>query len=485
MVVAIFLHAAHRTGLDPMTSTTELTDESAVDIAETCESLVECLERDDSESQVTDEVTRRLENLHAADQARILDRLPLENRERLFSLLDPELAADVVENLSEGQAAAIVGDLSPGVAADVCEQMHSETRADVLGDLDPADAKAVIAEMQPVEAEQARRLTQYADDVAGGLMATEFLSVASDATVGQVIDKLTDGADEYRDFDVQYVYVTDAEQRLVGVLPLREIVLSKRTRAVSDVMIGSPLALADTTDLDHLEDFFDDHAFFGVPIVNAAGALLGIVRRSSVEQALANLADDRYRKSQGLVAEELRSMPLFLRSRRRLAWLSANILLNAIAASVIIAFEGTLKQVIALAVFLPIISDMSGCSGGQAVAVTMRELSLGLARPADLLRVWRKEAAVGVINGICLGLLLGLGGFLMYDNLWLGAVVGTALCVNTLVAVSIGGCIPLVLKRFNFDPAVASGPLLTTVTDMCGFFIVLGLATAFLAKLVG
>ena len=177
-------------------------------------------------------------------------------------------------------------------------------------------------------------------------------------------------------------------------------------------------------------------------------------------------------------------MPLAVRSRRRLAWLSVNILLNVLAASVIAAFQDTLSAVIALAMFMPIISDMSGCSGNQAVAVTMRELSLGLARPSDFMRVWLKELSVGLINGAALGVLIGIIGWMWQGNVWLGAVVGVALAINTLVAVSIGGCVPLLLKRFGFDPAVASGPLLTTVTDMCGFFLVLGLANAILDKLV-
>ena len=149
----------------------------------------------------------------------------------------------------------------------------------------------------------------------------------------------------------------------------------------------------------------------------------------------------------------------------------------AIAASVIAFYEDTLTAVIALAVFLPIVSDMSGCSGNQAVAVSMRGLTLGAALPRDVLRVWRKEAIVGIINGLALGLLLGLAAWAWKGNAVLGLVVGAALAINTIVAVSIGGTVPLLLKRFKFDPAVASGPLLTTVTDMCGFFLLLSLAS--------
>ena len=175
-------------------------------------------------------------------------------------------------------------------------------------------------------------------------------------------------------------------------------------------------------------------------------------------------------------------MPMLVRSRRRPSWLSVNILLNIVAASVIAFYEDTLSALIALAVFLPIVSDMSGCSGNQAVAVSMRELTLGAASPRDVMRVWGKEVSVGLLNGIALGSLLGLAAWAWKGIPVLGLVVGLALAINTVVAVSIGGTVPLMLKRVGVDPAVASGPLLTT--DMCGFFLVLSLATVAMPYLV-
>jgi magnesium transporter len=147
------------------------------------------------------------------------------------------------------------------------------------------------------------------------------------------------------------------------------------------------------------------------------------------------------------------------------------------AASVIAFFQDTLSAVIALAIFLPIVSDMSGCSGNQAIAVSMRELTLGIIRPRDALHVWWQEASVGMLNGLALGVLLGVATYLWQGNAIFGAVIGVALALNTLVAVSIGGTVPLLLKGIRADPAIASGPVLTTITDMCGFFLVLGLAT--------
>jgi len=176
-------------------------------------------------------------------------------------------------------------------------------------------------------------------------------------------------------------------------------------------------------------------------------------------------------------------MPLLVRSGRRLSFLSLNIFLNIAAASVIVLYQDTLAAMIALAVFLPIISDMSGCSGNQAVAVSIRELALGLVRPREFVRVLVKESSLGVMNGIALGLILGVVAVLWKKNLYLGLVVGAALGLNTLVAVTLGGLLPLVLKRLRVDPALVSGPLLTTVTDMCGFFFTLYFATALLSRL--
>ena len=176
-------------------------------------------------------------------------------------------------------------------------------------------------------------------------------------------------------------------------------------------------------------------------------------------------------------------MPLLARSGRRLSWLSLNIVLNIAAASVIALYQDTLTAVIALAVFLPMVSDMSGCSGNQAVAVSMRELSLGLVRPTEIMRVLGKEISLGILNGLALGILLGGVAYLWKGNPFLGLVVGGALAVNTIVAVCLGGLIPLLLKRIKLDPALVSSPLLTTVTDMCGFFFVLSFASLLINRL--
>jgi len=427
-----------------------------------------------------------LEALPDGEAILAVSRLSEDDQAALLTTLDPEEAADLVEQMPDAQAVEVIERLEPEAAAAIVDELPSDEQADLLGDLNREDAEAILNEMSPKDARDARELVQYADDVAGGLMVKEFLSYAQDSTVADVLADMQTNAETYQDYDVQYAYVTAARDRLVGVLRLRDLLLARRTQPINSIMIGDPQTVRDMSPLDDLRATFDRYQFYGVPVVNDAGALVGVVQRADVEEALADRSDSDFLKSQGIVGgEELRTMPLLLRSRRRLAWLSVNIVLNIIAASVIAMYQETLAAVIALAVFLPIISDMSGCSGNQAVAVTMRELTLGLVRPTELMRVWLKEASVGVINGVVLGLLIAAAAWFWKGNAFLGLVVGGAMAANTLVAVSIGGVVPLLLRRFNLDPALASGPILTTITDMCGFFLILSLAAAALPLLTG
>jgi len=278
--------------------------------------------------------------------------------------------------------------------------------------------------------------------------------------------------------------VLNPRGRLVGVVSLRNLLLSLKATPLTEIMTA-PITVSPDLRLEELGGFFETHPFMGAPVVDDDQRLLGVVSRTAIAEAALERADSDQLKVQGVVGDELRSMPVVFRARRRLAWLSINIVLNIIAVSVIALYEETLAAVIALAVFLPIVSDMSGCSGNQAVAVSLRELTLGTIKPVDALLVWTKEVGVGLINGLVLGLLLAVAACLWKGNPWLGVVVGGALATNTTIAVSLGGTVPLFLKRLGVDPAVASGPVLTTVTDMVGFFLVLSFAAMMMPLLQG
>jgi len=423
-----------------------------------------------------EELNGLVNELEPAQRIRAFSRIDGDEQAEMMHLIAPEFAADILGDLPDSHAAELIERIDAEQAADIVEELSSDEGADLLAGIGTASAEAILVEMEPDSAGRVRELIAYPEDVAGGLMGTEEYASAASATVGDFLDGFRANRHE-RGYLPQRVVLVDADRKLTGAVEIAEVLLADRATPLS-ALSAPVVAVSDLADLDALEDYFERYETLGAPVVNARGQLVGRLRRRAVYDALAERSQEDQLKVQGIVGgEELRSMPALTRSRRRLSWLGINILLNIMAASVIAYFEDTLSAVIALAVFLPIVSDMSGCSGNQAVAVSMRELTLGVISPRDAFRVWWKEASIGMLNGLMLGCLLGIVAYIWQGNGALGLVVGVALALNTVVAVSIGGTVPLLLKGLRADPAVASGPVLTTITDICGFFFVLGFAT--------
>jgi magnesium transporter len=432
------------------------------------------------------QITGLLESLQPVEIARSISRLAKEQQTRLIELLGPRQAAAVISEILDFGSADIVNRLPSDQAAPIVKEMARDQQAGLLRKIREDDAETILQEIKPRKAQKIRKLMSYPDNTAGALMITEYVSYDIRLQVKDVLDDLRQHGEQYSDYDIQYAYVVDDTGKLVGVLRLRDLLMAPRHQQIHEVMLKAPLSVNVQTSLRDLREFFRQYTFLGVPVVDDSGNLVGVIRSSSVREAANKRNNQLFLKFAGIVGgEEFRSMPLVKRSSRRLSWLSINIVLNIIAASVIALYQDTLEKAIVLAVFLPIISDMSGCSGNQAVAVSIRELTLGLVRPKELLRVLTKECSIGLINGLVLGFLLGAAAMLWKGNPYLGLIVGAALAANTFVAVSFGGLVPLILRGLRTDPALASGPLLTTITDMCGFFFVLSFASFLLPRLSG
>jgi magnesium transporter len=427
-----------------------------------------------------------LEDLATVDLTRAFSRLDKDGQIRLLEIIGYEKSAGLIAKISDVGVPNIFAQLPQAQAVPIVEEMPSDRQADVLQKLNEDYAESILQDMEAVSAQKIRQLMRYPENTAGGLMITEYLHYTGQQRIKDVLDDLQRHSEIYSDFDVQYVYVVSDSGKLVGVLRLRDLLLTPKDKPIIEIMIKKPLKVEVDASLQALRDFFRQYSFLAAPVTDSQGNLVGVVRSSSVRDAANKQNNQLFLKFAGIVGgEEFRTMSLFRRSSRRLSWLSINIILNIIAASVIALYQDTLEKAIVLAVFLPIISDMSGCSGNQAVAVSIRELTLGLVRPREILRVLSKESAIGIINGIVLGCLLGGAALLWKGNPYLGLVVGAALAANTFVAVSFGGLVPLMLRGMRTDPALASGPLLTTITDMCGFFFVLSFASFMLPKLSG
>lgn len=431
-------------------------------------------------------VVEFLQNLPPEDTAYTLSHLSEENRTAMFALLSthkPELAADLLEHFVDEHAAEMLEQLEPHEAAAIFDEMDSDEQVDVLGELHEDDAEAILQKMDPEEALDTRERMQYDGDTAGGLMITEYLAYHNDDTVRHVTVDLQEHAELYGEYEVRYVYTIDHDGNLTGVVPMRSILLVRPTEPINRVQIPEPVMVKVDASLDELHDLFDRVDLTAVPVVHE-GKLVGVVQRAAVQEAIGERESEQFLRFGGIIGgEELRSMTVGSRAMRRLAFLLPIMALMMISASIIAAFHETVAALPILAAFLPVIGGLCGSGGNQAVAVSIRELSLGLIGPGDFSRVLIKEAMVAVVIGLGLGLVLAMIVLVWRHNLYLALVLGGSLPAVIVVALSLGGTVPVLLKKVGVDPAMASGPIVTTIVDLVGYFVVLALATLMMSKL--
>jgi magnesium transporter len=421
-----------------------------------------------------------LESVGHYDAAWALGRFPVEERTRMLSLLSAQTGARIFEELAMPLQVQLLRLGRLPVLEEILRHLDSDDAADVLGALEPAEKERWLATLPSQEKTEAQSLLAYASDTAGGLMAKEYVSVPVTLTAGEVVNRLQAMAPSFEHMRVTYVYAVDDAGVLKGVLPMRDLALRPRETPVASFMVTAVATMPAGASKREVAELFRERNLLALPVVTEDHKLVGIITADDVMDVIQELANEEMLKISGVSLEESRERPIATTIRGRFSWLALNILLNLISASVIAFYEHTLQAVIALAFFLPIISDMSGTSGMQAVVVSVRDLALQRILPRDYFRVLRYEITIGFLNGLALGAIIGIVAYLLKGIPMLGAVVALSLWINTVISVIVGGVIPLALKRLGFDPALSSGPILTTVTDMMGFFILLSLATFWL-----
>lgn len=407
-----------------------------------------------------------------------------ERRTALFTLLaehDADLGADLLEHFDDAYAADLVSALEVADAAAIVDEMDSDEQADVIGELDEHDAEAILDAMSPEEANDTRRRLRYDENTAGGLMITEYLHYPVEWTVEQVAEDLREHGEAYGEYEVRYVYATDGRGGLAGTVPMRQLVMAPRGTPVAQLAVEFPSTVSVDAHTDALEDLFDRIDLSAVPVLDDERKLCGVVQRAAVQEARGEAAEEDLAKVGGIVGgEELRSMPVVARAVRRLMFLVPIMLLMMVSAGVISLFRDTVQQVPLIAAFLPLVAGLCGSGGNQAVAVSMREISLGLIKPVDVGRVAVLEALPALINGAALGILIFGVVFFWEHDATLALVIAAAVPTTILLAAIIGGGVPLVLRRVGLDPAMASGPVVTTLVDLVAYFTVLVLATLLL-----
>ncbi|XAL99851.1 magnesium transporter [Phycisphaeraceae bacterium D3-23] len=433
-----------------------------------------------------DAVASFLHLLPPEDTAYTVSHLTEDTRTQMLSLLsehDAPLAADLLEHFVDEHAAEMIEQLEPDTAALIVDEMDSDEQVDVLAEMDDADAEAILAEMTPEEAHDTRKRLEYDEDTAGGLMITEYLAYHEDQPVREVTVDLQENAEQYGEYEVRYVYAIDTAGRLTGVVPLRSILLVPPTRPIVSIKVDEAMTVNVDTHLDDLHDLFDRVDLFAIPVLDQ-GKLVGVVQRASVQEAVGDREAEQFLRFGGIIGgEELRSMSIGSRAARRLTFLLPIMLLLLASASIIALFEGTVKELPILAAFLPVVAGICGSGGNQAVAVSIRELSLGLIGPGDFRRVLFKELVVAGLIGLGLGAVLFVIVLVWMQSLYLALLLGVSIPFVVTVSKCIGGTVPVLLKKIGVDPAMAAGPIVTTVVDLVGFFTVLMLASLMLEKL--
>lgn len=411
---------------------------------------------------------------HEADLGDLLEALDADERADLIRLLGADFDFTALIEVDDTIREQILDELTPEVVAEGVRELESDDAVYILEDLDEADQKAVLDQIPVAERIQLKRALDYPEQSAGRLMRSEFIAVAPFWTVGQAIDYCRDTDDLPESFTE--IYVVDEAFRFVGLVPLDRLLRAKRPTKIVDLAETDPHVIDAGEDQEEVARTFERYNMIAAPVVDDKRHLVGVITIDDVVDVVKEVAEDDYRALAGVGDEEVSDSVLYV-ARSRFSWLFVN-LLTAILASVVIGvFEASLTQMVALAVLMPIVASQGGNAGTQTMAVAVRGLATQELTTANMGRIILREVWVGFINGLAFALIMGLVAGLWFQDWNLGLVIGLAIVV-TLVAAAMGGVlIPLALDRLGYDPAVASGPFVTTVTDIVGFFSFLGVAT--------
>jgi magnesium transporter len=416
---------------------------------------------------------RRAHDLEPADLADVLTTLDERERVAVVQALPPELSSQALAEMpEEAHASETLAALDPGQAAEIVEELDDDDAADILGELDEARQEQILSEVE--HRSEVDRLLRYDEETAGGLMTTHMVTVPDTATAGQALEEIRRQAEEVEDF--YQVFVVDAEHRLVGTLPFKDLVISRPERPVRAFLTDADIFVTPDLDQEEVARLMARYNMPSVPVVNEQGRLLGRVTFDDVIDVVEAETTEDLLKFGGVSPDEELGAGWRTSVRSRLPWLSVNLATAFLAGGVVYSFQHTIQRTLALAVWMPIIAGMGGNAGTQALAVTVRRLALGLIPVNVFTRVVGKEILVGITNGLVMGLAVGTVAALMGQGPRLGLVVFLAMSGNLMVAGFAGAFIPIVLERMGIDPAVASSIFVTTFTDVCGFILLLGLA---------
>ena len=416
------------------------------------------------------------EDLAAPDIAHLLSSVPPKQRTILWNLVEAEeLAADVLAYLGEEERSEIVARLEPEELANLIESFEFDDKVDLLQELPESVIEEVLLSMDSRYRQRVEDVLSSDEDSAGGLMNSDVVTVRPDITVDVVLRYIR----RYRELPpmADNLWVVNRRDEFIGQVPISKILISDSNTTIREIMQTEVEPLIVSTHEDEVAQRFERLDLVSAPVVNESGKLLGRITIDDVVDVIRASADHSLMSQAGLDEDEDIFAPLVRTVKRRSVWLGINLLTAFLASGVIGMFEATLEQVVALAILMPVVASMGGIAGTQALTIVIRGMALGRVGSANIRALVSREVLIGTANGLFWSLVVGFAAFLWFSDFTLGYVIALAIIVNLIVAAVVGTLLPGYLKSLQIDPALAGGVVLTTVTDIVGFFCFLGIAT--------
>ena len=428
--------------------------------------------------QIHAQIRRGLqEGTHPGDLLELLDALDDEGMEKLLALLTDEEAAALILEMEQFEQASLFRLLSSGRASAILREMPSDDAVDLLGELSP-ERKAELLEMADEDYDEFSALLKYPEESAGGIMTTEFISLPAELPVEEAIARLREIAPDAE--TIYYVFVVDEENGLSGVLSLRDLIAAPDGTSLRSIMRRNVISVNVATDQEEAARVVARYDLLAVPVVDDENRLLGIITVDDVIDVLEQEATEDIYRLAGAGEVAGAELPVHRIAWHRAPWLVICLLGGLLSGSIIGIFEDTLKSILVLAVFIPVIMDMGGNVSTQSSTIFVRGIATGEIGITGMWRYFAREIKVGLFMGVLFGLLIAFSAYLWRGSPVLGLVVGISMFATVSLATLIGSLVPIVFHKLNIDPAITSGPLVTTIKDITGLLIYFGMATLFL-----
>lgn len=428
-----------------------------------------------------EQIEEAIDSIHPADILEIIHDHP-DHADLILSKLPNDMIADIIEEEDdEDDQYTLLTSLLKDRQREILDEMSDDELADIVGELDEEEKSQVLSNLDHDDKQTIENLLTYDPETAGGLMTTDYISIRAKNTVLDTLNYLHSASLE--DLPKYYLYVVDKDGILKGVVSLRDIVESSFDTPILDITNDNVKTINYLEDQEDVAKTFMKYSFIMMPVVDDENRMLGIIEIDDIMDVIEDETTEDINLMAGMSGEERVDSTLIESYISRVPWLIVNLATAVMAAAVVDKFSGTIAKVVSLASIMSIVTGMGGNAGTQSLTILVRGLSLGEIDRDNALKIFFKEVGVGLLTGITIGIFVGLGSWWFAHNPWFGLVAALAMVLNMVAANIAGYLVPVVLRKCNIDPALASGVFVTTVTDCLGFLFFLGLATLFLPLL--